>query len=136
MIHIKYPILRSTPQPIPVKSMIDIDDNILIASDIDAGGGATLDLYFDPVQGTIVEDKTTCEGTRLVAEIPVGKALDDLTDRQVIAVAEAILCNCSREHEPRTMTEGNKHAFDKLVAEIHYDIHEIHEIKEAIEDYY
>jgi hypothetical protein len=34
------------------------------------------------------------------------------------------------------MTEGNKSAFDKLVAEIHYDIHEIHEIKEAIEDYY
>jgi divalent metal cation (Fe/Co/Zn/Cd) transporter len=116
--------------------MIDLSENILIASDISAGGGALLDLYFDPVQGTVVEDKTTCEGTRLVAELPVGKALDDLTSEQIIAVAEAILCNCSREHEPRTMTEGNKSAFDKLVAEIHYDIHEIHEIKEAIEDYY
>ena len=116
--------------------MIDLDDNILIASDINAGGGATLALYFDPAQGTIVEDKTTCEGTRLVAEIPVSKALNHLTNEQVIAIAEAILCNCSREHEERPMTEGNKLAFDKLVAEIHYDIHELHEIKEAIEDYY
>lgn len=116
--------------------MIDLSENILIASDINAGGGATLDLYFDPVQGTIVEGKTTCGGTRLVTELPVSEALDGLTNEQVIAITEAILCNCSREHEPRPMTEGNKAAFDKPVAEIHYDIHEIHEIKEAIEDYY
>lgn len=116
--------------------MIDLDDNILIASNISAGGGAKLDLDFDSAQGKIVEDKTTCDGTRLVAEIPVGKILRSLTDEQVIAIAGAILSNCSREHEPRHMTEGNKLAFDKLVAEIHYDIHEIHEIKEAIEDYY
>ena len=116
--------------------MIDLSENILIASDINAGGGATLDLYFDPVQGTIVEDKTTCDGTRLVTELPVSEALDDLADDQVIAVAEAILCNCSREHEQRTMTEANKSAFDKLVSEIHYNIHELHEIKEAIVDYY
>lgn len=95
-----------------------------------------LDLYFDPVNGRAVEDKTTCNGTHLYAEMPVGQAMNDLTDEQVIAVAEAILGQCSRENEQRPMTEGNKLAFDKLVAEIHYDIHELHEIKEAIEDYY
>jgi hypothetical protein len=137
-----------------------INDCVSISSDIPAGPGSTLDLYFDPVQGTVVEDKTTCEGTHLVAETSVGQALDDPTDEQVIAVAEAILGNCSREHETRTMTDGNKAAFDtadnptltsgglsrtkktaraafdKLIAEIHYDLHELHEIKEAIVDYY
>ena len=101
-----------------------------------SAAGATFDLYFDPVQGTTVEDKTTCDGTHLYAEIPVGQALDDLTSEQVMAVAEAILGHCSREHEQRPMTEDNKRAFDKLVAEIHYDIHEMNEIKEAITDYY
>jgi len=101
-----------------------------------SAAGATLSLHFDPVQGTIVEDKTTCDGTHLYAEIPVGQALDHLSSEQVMAVAEAILGHCSREPEQRPMTEANKLAFDQLVAEVHYDIHELNEIKEAIVDYY
>lgn len=116
--------------------MIDLDDYVLISSDIPAGGGAMLDLYFDPVQGMVIEDKTTCDGTHLYAEIPVSSALDDLTDDQVISIAETILSQCSREHEHRPMSDANKRAFDKLVAEYHYDIREMHEIREAIEDYY
>ena len=84
----------------------------------------------------LVEDKTTCDGTHLYAEIPVGQTLDHLSSEQVMAVAEAIPGHCSRERELRPMTEDNKRAFDKLVAEIHYDIHELNEIKEAITDYY
>jgi hypothetical protein len=34
------------------------------------------------------------------------------------------------------MTDSNKRAFDKLVAEIHYDYYDFPEIKEAIGDYY
>ena len=101
-----------------------------------AAGGATLDLYFYPVHGQIVEAKTTCDGTHLFAEIPVADAMDDMPYEQVLAIAEAVLCHCSRENEERQMTEANKQAFDRLVAEIHYDVHEIKEIKEAIKDYY
>lgn len=34
------------------------------------------------------------------------------------------------------MIESKKRAFDKLGGEVHYDIHEMREIKEAIEGYY
>jgi hypothetical protein len=116
--------------------MIDLDECTLIESDIPAGGAAILDLYFDPAQGTVVEDKTTCDGTHIYAELPVSSAMESLTDSRIISIAETILHECSREHEQRPMSDANKCAFDKLVAEYHYDIHEMQEIKEAIEDYY
>ena len=116
--------------------MIELSNCIEIASDIQVGGGATTDLHFEYKNGFIIEDKTLSDGSHLYSEIPITDALDDLSDEQVIAVAEAILQMCSRESEARPMTKGNKLAFDKLVAEIHYDIHEMHEIKEAIIDYY
>jgi len=34
------------------------------------------------------------------------------------------------------MTEDNKRVFDKLVDEIHHDVHELTDIKEANVDYY
>ena len=116
--------------------MIELSDCVLTESDIQAGGGATLDLHFEYIHGHLIEDKTLADGSHLYSEVPIANAIDDLSDDQIVAVAEAILQMCSRQDEERTMTEGNKAAFDKLVAEIHYDIHEIHEIKEAIEDYY
>ena len=64
------------------------------------------------------------------------EASDSLTGSQIISIVETILSQCSREHEQRPMSDANKCAFNKLVAEYHYDIHEICEIKEAIEDYY
>ena len=84
----------------------------------------------------VVEDKTTCDGTHLYAELPVASAMEDMTYEQVIAIAEAILCHCSREDNERPLTEANKRAFDRLVAEIHYYDHEIKKIKQAIENYY
>lgn len=116
--------------------MIVLDECVLIESDINAGGAATFDLYFDPVHGMVVEAKTTCDGTHLFAEIPVADALDDMPYEQVMAIAEAVLCHCSREDSERRLTEENKRAFDKLVAEVHYDIHEMQEINKAILDYY
>jgi hypothetical protein len=68
--------------------------------------------------------------------MPVAQALDDLSYEQVIAIAEIVLRYCSRENEERPITDSNKRAFDKLVAEIHYDYYDFPEIKEAIEDYY
>ena len=116
--------------------MIELSDCVEIASDIQAGSGATLDLHFEYKHGFIIEDKTLADSTHLFSEVPISDAIDDLSDEHVIAVAEAILQMCSRELEARSMSEGNKWAFDKLVAEIHYDIHELHEIREAIVDYY
>jgi len=116
--------------------MLNLDGYVLIASDINAGGAAILDLYFDPAQGTVVEDKTTCDGTHLYAEIPVASAIEDMPYEQAILIAEAILCHCSREHNERPLTDDNKRAFDRLVAEVHYPSHELKRIKEAIEDYY
>jgi len=116
--------------------MLNLDGYVLIASDINAGGGAILDLYFDPVQGTIVEAKTTCDGTHLYAELPVASAMEDMPYEQAILIAEAVLCHCSREHNERPLTDDNKRAFDRLVAEVHYPSHELKRIKEAIEDFY
>lgn len=84
----------------------------------------------------VVEAKTTCDGTHLLAEIPVADAMDDMPYEQVMAIAEAVLCHCSREDSERRLTDENKRAFDRFVAEVHYDIHEMQEIKEAIEGYY
>jgi hypothetical protein len=103
---------------------------------IPAGGAAIIDLHFDPAQGTIVEDKTTCDGTHLYTELPFATAMENLSDTQIISIAETILSQCSRENDQRPLSDANKCAFDKLVAEYHCDIHEIWEIKEAIEDYY
>ena len=97
---------------------------------------AILDLYLDPAQGTVIEDKTTSDGTHLYAEIPVSSAMQNLTGSQIISIAETILGQCSREHDQRPLSDANKCAFDKLVAEYHYDIRGMHEIKEAMEDYY
>ena len=116
--------------------MLNLDGYVLIASDINAGGAAILDIYFDPPQGTVVEDKTTCDGTHLYAEIPVASAIEDMPYEQAILIAEAVLCHCSREHNERPLTDDNKRAFDRLVAEVHYPSHELKRIKEAIEDYY
>jgi len=120
--------------------------------------GAILDLYFDPAQGTVVEDKTTCDGTHLYSEVPVSSAMESLTDSQIISIAETILRECSREHEQRPLSDANKSAFDtahnppfgglsrthktggpvfsELVAEYHYDLHNMSELRDAIEDYY
>jgi len=84
----------------------------------------------------IIEDKTLADGTHLYSEVPIADAIDDLSDDHIVAIAEAILKMCTRQSEKRPMTEGNKRAFDKLIADFHYDINEIQEIKEAIEDYY
>jgi hypothetical protein len=116
--------------------MIELSDCMLIESDIQAGGGATIDLHLEYKNGYIIEDKTLADGTHLYSEVPIGEALDDLTDDQVVAVAEAILKMCTRQSEKRPMTEGNKLAFDKLIADFHYDLHEIQEISDAIADYY
>jgi hypothetical protein len=116
--------------------MIELSDCVEIASDIQAGGGTRLDLHFEYNNGYIIEDKTLADGTHLYSEIPVGEALDGLSDDQVVAIAEAILKMCTRQSEKRPMSEGNKLAFDKLIADFHYDIHEIQEISEAIADYY
>jgi hypothetical protein len=116
--------------------MLKLDKYILIVSDIDAGGGATLDLYFDPKEGLVLEDKTLADNAHLYAEVPIDEAIEDMPYEQVIAIAEAVLCHCSRENEDRPLSEANKQAFDKLVAEIHYPTHDLPEIKEAIVDYY
>ena len=116
--------------------MLKLDNYTLILSDMPAGGGATLDLYFDPQNGLVLEDKTLSDGTHLLAEAPIDEALDDLTDDQIVEIAEIILSQCSRNRESRPMSEANKAAFDKLVAEMHHDLHEFQEIKEAIADYY
>lgn len=63
--------------------MIVLDECVLIESDINAGGGATLNLYFDHAQGNIVEDKTTCDSRRQVSEMSISDAIDNLTDEQV-----------------------------------------------------
>jgi len=80
--------------------------------------------------------KTACDGRRQVSEESISDATDNLTDDQIMTIAETILCQCSRQDEGRPMSEGKKMAFDKLVAEVHYDIHEMREIKDAIEGYY
>ena len=116
--------------------MIALSDCVLIESDIQAGGGATTDLHFEYKNGYIIEDKTLADGSHLYSEVPIADAIDDLSDDQIVAVAEAILKMCTRQSEKRPMTEGNRRAFDKLIADFHYDINEIQEIKEAIEDYY
>ena len=64
------------------------------------------------------------------------EAIDSLIGSQIISIAETILRECSRENDQRPLSDANKFAFDKLIAEYHYDIHETWEIKEAIEDYY
>jgi hypothetical protein len=74
--------------------------------------------------------------SRRIVLISPKEAIDSLTGSQVTSIAETILCQCSREHEQRPLSDANKCAFDKLVAEYHYDNHEMSEIKEAIEDYY
>lgn len=116
--------------------MLKMDNYILIVSDMPAGGEATLDLYFDPKEGHVLEDKTIADGTHIYAEVPIDEAIEDMPYEQVIAIAEAVLCHCSRENNERPLTEANKQAFDKLVAEIHYPTHDLPEIKEAIIDYY
>ena len=62
--------------------------------------------------------------------------MEDMPYEQAILIAEAILCHCSREHNERPLTDDNKRAFDRLVAEVHYPSHELKRIKEAIEDFY
>jgi hypothetical protein len=108
----------------------------------------------------VVEDKTTSDGTHLYSELPVSSAMESLSDSQIISIAETVLSHCSREHDQRPMSDANKCALDtadnppltggglsrtqktggpvfsELVAEDRYDIHEMSEIKEAIEDYY
>ena len=98
--------------------------------------------------------------SRRIVLISSQEASDSLTDYQITSIAETILCQCSREHDQRPLSDANKCAFDtadnpplrsgglsrtqktggpvfgELVAEYRYDIHEIGEIKEAIEDYY
>jgi hypothetical protein len=54
-------------------------------------------------------------------------------------VIQSRLCVDERlgnDHDQRPLSDANNSVFDKLVADIHYDIHEISEIKEAMEDYY
>jgi hypothetical protein len=116
--------------------MITLSDCIEIASDIQAGGGAIIDLHFEYKNGYLIEDKTLADGSHLYSEVPIADAIDDLSDDQIVAMAEAILKMCTRQSEKRPMTEGNKRAFDKLIADFHYDIHVIQEMKEAVEDYY
>jgi hypothetical protein len=116
--------------------MITLSDCIEIASDIQAGGGATIDLHFEYKHGHLIEDKTLADNSHLYSQVPISSAIDDLSDDQIVAVAEAILKMCTRQCEKRPMTEGNKKAFDKLIADFHYNVHVINEMKEAIEDYY
>jgi len=116
--------------------MIDLDEYVLIESDIDAGGGASLDLYFDLETGKVLEDKTTCDGTHLYAEVSIEDAMDNLTDEQVERIADGITNQTARIGEMRKTTKDNEKALQKLVAEMEYALHEIGEIKEAIEDYY
>ena len=113
-----------------------LSTNNPITSDIQAGGGATIDLHFEYKNGYIIEDKTLSSGTHLYSEVPISDAIDDLTDDQIVAIAEAILKMCTRQSEKRPMSEANKRAFDKLIADFHYDLHEIQEISDVIADYY
>ena len=96
----------------------------------------TPDLHFEYKHGHLIEDKTLADDSHLYSEVPISSAIDDLSDDQVVAIAEAILKMCTRQSEKRPMNEWNKRAFDKLIGDFHYDINEIQEIKEAIEDYY
>ena len=115
-----------------------LDDYELIEADIDAGGGATIDIYFDSEKGTVLEDKTTRDGTHLYSEISVeDDALDNLTDGQIEEIADCIINQSAQiDGDTRKLTNSNEDAYKKLVAEMEYEIHEIHEIKEAISDYY
>ena len=116
--------------------MITLSDCVLIESDIQAGGGATTDLHFEYKNGYLIEDKTLADGIHLYSGVPIAEAVDDLSDDQTIIIASTILQMCSRGGEKRPMSEANKKAFDKLVAEIRYDFHDFSEINEAIVDYY
>jgi hypothetical protein len=80
--------------------------------------------------------KTASDAKRQLSELPIQEAIDSLSDDQIPSMAETILSQCSRANEQRSMSKANKLAFDKLVAEVHCDIHEMQEIREAIEDYY
>ena len=62
--------------------------------------------------------------------------MEDMPYEQAIIIAEAVLCHCSRKFDERPLTDDNKRAFDRLVAEVHYPSHELKRIKEAIEDFY
>ncbi len=116
--------------------MITLSDCVLIESDIQAGGGATTDLHFEYLHGYLIENKTLPDGSHLYSEVIISSAIDDLSDDQTIIIASTILQMCSRGGEKRPMSEANKKAFDKLVAEIRYDFYDFSEIKEAIVDYY
>ena len=116
--------------------MMNLSESVPLAYDIDAGGGAVVDLYFDPMLGHLIEVKSTCDGILRYVDIPIDEAIDGLTDEQVTAVAEIILRSGSRGSGKGKIRRSRELAFEKLVAEMHYEVREIREIKEAIGDYY